>query len=279
MRKATLVFLALGLVVASTAFASNAVRISQVYGNGNNYYNCDYVELFNSSCAPVNIGGWSLQYGSATGTFGGGGGTNTFANFVMIPAGTTIPACGYYLMKGACSAAGLDLPVTPDIAPVATFNGSGTNGKFVLFSDQVIGRDCAAAKAALTYVDMVGYGTTATCWEGTGAAPLSTPTTVLVRAGGGSVDTDVNSADIAGLTQPQPMHNAAGGYLNPGCMIQCPGACCLRVSPGACIFVPAAECTIQNGVFLGIGVPCNFGICAEVPATKTSWGQIKTIYR
>jgi hypothetical protein len=279
MRKVTLVLLALGLVVATTAFASNAVRISQVYGNGNNYYNCDYVELFNSSCAPVNIGGWSLQYGSATGTFGGGGGTLTYANFVMIPAGTTIPACGYFLMKGAVSAGGINLPVTPDLAPAATFNGSGTNGKFVLFSDQVVGRDCAAAKASLSYVDMVGYGS-ATCYEGAASAPVGTTTTVLVRAGGGLVDTDVNSADLANQLQPWPMHNSTGGYINPDCGLACGfGACCLRnTTLGACVFVNATNCQTLGGIFLGIGHACNPGECA-VPTTKTSWGQVKTIYR
>jgi len=278
MRKATLILLALGLVVASTAYASNAVRISQVYGNGGNYYKCDYVELFNSSCAPVNIGGWSLQYGSATGTFGGGGGTNTYANYAMIPAGTMIPACGYYLIKGYCGTVGADLPVTADLVAVPPFNGSGSNGKFVLFSDQVVGRDCVAAKASPSYVDLVGYGS-ATCYEGTGAAPAGTTTTVLVRANGGMVDTDVNSADLANQAQPWPMHTAASGYVNPDCMINCPGACCLRANPGACIFVPVGECNLQNGIFLGVGVLCDFGLCVEVPATKTSWGQIKTIYR
>jgi hypothetical protein len=34
----------------------------------------------------------------------------------------------------------------------------------------------------------------------------------------------------------------------------------------------------QPGIFLGVGVPCDPGVCAT-PAAKASWGQVKTIYR
>jgi hypothetical protein len=218
MRKATLVFLALGLVVASTAYASNAVRISQVYGSGGQYYKCDYVELFNNSHSPVDIGGWSVQYGSATGTTFG---SSTY-NCALIPNGATIPACGYYLITGVCSANGANLPVTPDLAIPGggigwQFNFSGTAGKVALFNDQVFNRTCAEAQAVA--IDIVGYGT-ANCYE-TAPAPASTTTTVLVRAGGGMVDTDNNSADFTGQTQPQPMHNAAYG-ANADCVIATP---------------------------------------------------------
>jgi hypothetical protein len=274
MRKVTLVLLALGLVVASSAFAANAVRISQVYGNGGQMYKCDYVELFNNSNAPVNIGGWSVQYGSSGGTSFG---SSTY-NYALIPAGATIPACGYYLITGNCStSAGADLPVTPDLAvsvpPTWAFNFSGTAGKVGLFSDQVFNRVCADAQAVA--IDIVGYGA-ANCYETTPAA-AGVATAVLARASGGAQDTDINSSDLANQTQPWPMHNTAS-TPNPDCGLDFGGACCLKATPGACIFVTAGQCALPN-VFLGVGVPCDFGICMEVPATKTSWGQIKTIYR
>ena len=86
----------------------------------------------------------------------------------------------------------------------------------MLFSDQVVGRDCAAAKAAASFVDLVGYGT-ATCYETT-AAPAGVTTMVLVRAGGGMTDTDVNSADLSNVTQPYAMHNSASA-TNPECVV------------------------------------------------------------
>ena len=45
--------------------------ISQVYGGGGNCgapYSNDFIELFNRGSAPVDLGTWSLQYTSATGT-------------------------------------------------------------------------------------------------------------------------------------------------------------------------------------------------------------------
>jgi hypothetical protein len=76
--------------VATTAQASNPVRISQVYGSGSkvaNGYERDYVELLNSSNAPVNIGGWPVQYGSAQGSSFG----SATHNHAKIPSGATIP--------------------------------------------------------------------------------------------------------------------------------------------------------------------------------------------
>jgi len=280
MRKTVIALLALGLVVATAASAANAVRISQIYGNGAstvgaNNYKCDYVELFNSSCRPVDIGGWSVQYRSATGSVFGLPGS-TWVNAAMIPTGATIPGCGYYLIKLFCGTVGADLPIAPDLvlAPY-TVNLSGGAGVVALLSDQVTGRTCAQVKAAPTYVDLVGYGS-ATCFE-TAAAPAGVGGTVLVRANGGMVDTDNNSADLANQAQFWPMHNTASAP-NPDCLLNC-GACCLRGGePGACIQSTAAECAALNGIFLGVGVPCDPGICAT-PTSTQSWGQIKTIYR
>jgi hypothetical protein len=211
MRKIAITLAALGLVVATAAHASNPVRISQVYGGGGNYYSCDYVELFNGSNSPVNIGGWSVQYGSSSGTAYG----SATYNLALIPAGATIPACGYYLIRGYSSSAGAALPVTPDLVPSTgwIFNFSGTTGKVALFSDHVTGRTCAQAQAAA--VDMVGYGT-ANCYE-TAPAVASDNSSALVRAGDGAVDTDDNSSDLSKVAQPWPMHNSASPQ-NPQCL-------------------------------------------------------------
>jgi hypothetical protein len=211
MRKTAIALVILGLVAATAAQAANPVRISQIYGGGGTYYSCDYVELFNDSNAPVNIGGWSVQYGSSSGAVFG----SATYNLALIPAGATIPACGYYLIRGYCSSAGIALPVTPDLAPSAgwIFNFSATTGKVALFSDQVTGRGCAAAQAAA--VDMVGYGT-ANCYEGSPAV-ASDNSSVLVRGAGGAVDTDNNASDFSKVAQPVAMHNSASSP-NPQCL-------------------------------------------------------------
>ena len=219
MRQTTLLLLALGLMLATAAHAANPVRISQVYGGGGGYYSCDYVELFNNSDAPVDIGGWSVQYGSATGSSFG----SATYNWAKIPSGATIPACGYYLIRGYCSTAGAALPVTPDLVPATgwIFNFSGTAGKVALFSDQVMGRTCATAQSSGMLVDLVGYGT-ANCYETT-AAPVNDVSSVLVRALGGAVDTDDNSADFSKVAEPWPLHNSASP-VNPVCQQAPPDA-------------------------------------------------------
>src|SRR5438874_9487339 len=53
------------------AAASTTVVISQVYGGGGNSgatLRNDFIELFNRGGAAVDVTGWSVQYGSATGT-------------------------------------------------------------------------------------------------------------------------------------------------------------------------------------------------------------------
>jgi hypothetical protein len=218
MRKALIALIALGLVAATTAYAANPVRISQVYGGGGGYYKCDFVELFNNSQSPVSIGGWSIQYGSSTGSSFG---SSTY-NYALIPAGAVIPACGYYLITGACSSAGLDLPVTPDLTIPTSgslwqFNFSATAGKVALFSDQVFNRTCADAQAAA--VDMVGYGG-ANCYETTPAATLNN-TSVARRLLGGAKDTDDNSRDFTGVAEPVEMHNSSSS-TNPSCGLALP---------------------------------------------------------
>ena len=79
---------------AQDAGAPNRLVISQVYGAGGNAsatYQNDFVELHNPTASTVRIGGWSIQYTSATGTSWG-------SNMVTLPdAG--IPAGGYYLVR------------------------------------------------------------------------------------------------------------------------------------------------------------------------------------
>jgi hypothetical protein len=213
MRKTVIALVALGLVVASSAFAANAVRISQVYGGGGSStgtYKYDYIELFNSSGTPVDIGGWSIQYASATGSFG----TATYS-YTVFPAGTTIPACGYFLIQsGSAGSGGADLP-TPDAVLYAYVSSSA--GKVALMPDATVGFTCSVTPPAAA-VDFVGFGSTATCYEGAGPAPYSGGAVVVTaRKLGGMTDTDVNSADFEVLTS-WTVHNSASP-TNPECTV------------------------------------------------------------
>jgi len=271
MRKVTIALLALGLVVATSAFASNAVRISQAYGGGGNsgaYYKYDYVELFNSSSTPVNISGWTIQYASATSTLFGG--SSNF--YVQFPTGATIPACGYYLIQLAAGASttALPLPVTPD----ATGNiaVSGTAFKIGLATSGTT-TTCATA----TWVDLATFNSTQ-CFE-TATGPTLSNTLAGVRGNGGMTDNDNNSTDFSAVTcnNTLPIHNS-GSAANPACLPPT-GACCLRNStPGACVVTTVANCAVLGGIFLGVGVPCEPVPCIT-PTNRTTWGKVKTIYR
>jgi len=198
------------------------VRISQIYaGSGAGCtWSSKYVELFNSSGSPVDIGGWSVQYGSSTGsTFG----SSTY-NYVFIPAGKSIPACGYFLIKCATGANGTALPITPDI-DASTSSGmspSGTGGgKLAVFSDQVTNRTCAQAQAVA--VDLVGWGSSTNCYE-TAVVPWTSGanTVVILRGSGGLTDNDNNSTDFTVVSATANPPRNTGSSANPDCHIVTP---------------------------------------------------------
>jgi hypothetical protein len=129
----------------------------------------------------------------------------------------------------------------------------------------------------------VAYDGATQCWEGSAPAPTpgSTNTKADVRGGAGMTDTDQNQSDFTAVVcnASLTIHNSASA-TNPLCTVTPPtGACCLVYSMGGCILTTAANCAAQRipGIFLGLGTTCP-GNCS-VPATKSTWGQVKTIYR
>lgn len=205
--------LAVLALAAAPAFAANVVRISQVYGGGGGTgaatYNQDYVELFNNSGAAVNVGGWSIEYGSATGLWG-----SSANNIFTFPANTLIQPCKYIMVSmGTVGTGGAPLPITPDFNSGGGPNISSTNGKVGLFSVTNASVACGSESAG-SLVDKVSFGT-GNCPEGTNVAALSI-TTGAVRNGGGTVDTDNNSANFTVTTNPVPRN--AASPANPGCL-------------------------------------------------------------
>ena len=81
-------------VEVSPAAGTSPVIINEAYlsgGSAGAAYKNKFVELYNTSDAPVSLDGWSLQYRSATGTAAPGD---------VAPLAGSIPAKGYYLIKG-----------------------------------------------------------------------------------------------------------------------------------------------------------------------------------
>ncbi|HYM80191.1 MAG TPA: lamin tail domain-containing protein [Candidatus Limnocylindria bacterium] len=209
----TLLVLLATCALASSAFAANVVRISQVYGGGGNsgaQFSNDYVELHNSGGVPVDISGWSLQYGSATGTVDLGACTNCLT---VLPAGSVIPACGYFLIQLAAGATPSGALPTPDYAaPQATANNLGATAGKIGLKNNGTTTPCSPQTA---FVDLVGWGATANCFE-TAVAPAPSNSTMLVRAGAGSTDVDNNSTDFTAVAAtPRNSQSAA----NPNCQV------------------------------------------------------------
>jgi hypothetical protein len=196
--------------VAPVLAVSPNIVISQVYGGGGNAgatYTHDFVELFNRGTTPVNVAGWSVQYGSATGT----------GLFSPTPISGTVNPGQYYLVQMAAGAGGTTPLPTPDATGSTAM--SGTAGK-VIVANVAGGIGCNGGSTACTptqlgqIVDLVGYGT-ANFFEGAAAAPGLSNTTSASRAGDGCADSDQNGVDFtAGAVNPRnsasPLNPCAG---------------------------------------------------------------------
>jgi hypothetical protein len=168
------------------------------------------VELHNRSASPVTFANWSIQYTSATGTglFGSGP-----ALIKVISA--TIPAGGYYLVRGALGTNGAELPGF-DVDSTLGLGASG--GKIALVKQAApLGCNggttvCSTAQEALI-ADLVGYGG-ADFYEGAATAPAGSATNSAFRGGAGCTDTNQNGTDFAAAAVA-PRYSATATYTCP----------------------------------------------------------------
>ena len=179
-----------------------AVVISQIYGGGGNTgatYAYDYVELLNRGTTAVPLSTWSIQYASATGT--------TWATLTL---GGTLAGGSYYLIQLGTNNANIGLPLpTADIT--GTINLSMSAGKVALVqSTTALSGGCPASSA---YVDLVGFGSSASCSE-TAPAPAQSATKSLSRgnagctraASGGNNSTDFTAGPPAPRNSKTPVN-------------------------------------------------------------------------
>lgn len=191
------------------------VVISQVYGGGGNagaLFTHDFIELFNAGGAPASLAGWSVQYASAAGS----------TWLVTGLSGTLAPGQHYLVQQAAGAGGSQPLPV-PDATGTTAM--SATNGKVALVdSTTPLAGTCPAGDT----VDFVGYGGTASCFEGSGpTATLSNPTSA-VRLAGGCRDTGDNASDFTTINPPTPRNTATplapcgGDPGDPVVQVTCP---------------------------------------------------------
>lgn len=183
-------FALLALLVLPLQFAKSQVVINEVYGGGGNTsapFNQDFVELFNLGPAAVDVSGFVVQYGSATGS--------TFTTIATLPANTTIAAGSFFTISaGPVGAIGAALPGVDFTGSTGT-NFSATAGKVQFLN------------VSMAIVDFVGYGTTANAFEGLGPAPAPSNTTSAQRAIDG-IDTNNNNVDFLSRLPTPDMTNA-----------------------------------------------------------------------
>ena len=175
---------------------SQDIVISQVYGGGGNSgatYTNDFIELFNRGSSSVSVTGWSVQYASSTGT----------AWAVTALSGTLQPG-QYYLVQEAAGAGGTAPLPTPDAS--GSIAMSATNGKIALVNASTA--LSGACPTGGSIVDLVGFGSSASCFEGTGPTATLSNTTAALRATSGCSETDENAADFA-VGAPNPRNSAS----------------------------------------------------------------------
>jgi hypothetical protein len=187
----------LALVFAAPAAlaSANGLVISQVYGgggatSGSPSYKYDYVEIFNAGKTAVDLAGYSLQYGSATGT------GNWSVSAISLQAGipTLLQPGRYLLVRQGNPAANVLGPDLPFFDGSGSLNMSASNGKVALVSDSIALSGAKPSSANL--VDLVGFGSS-NGFEGTAAVAALTNTSAALRAGNGCTDTDDNSSDFS----------------------------------------------------------------------------------
>ncbi len=187
---AILVSLALPLLAATSGPASTTVVISQVYtagGNSGSTFNADYVELFNLSSAPVSITGWALQYFSATAS------ATASPTITKLTANVTLQPGQHYLVEATPGSVGTATANAPDLPNTNLAMGAAA-GRIYVTSTQTALSNAAGCPTA--YVDFVGYGTTANCFEGSAPAPAPSLSQPIARTNS-CVDTNSNSTEFA----------------------------------------------------------------------------------
>ncbi len=186
---------------SSSELGSSSLVISQVYGGGGNSgatYKNDFIEVFNRGGSAVSVAGWSVQYASSTGSSWSA--TNL--------SGTIAPG-QYFLVEEAAGSGGTTNLPAPDAE--GTISMSATSAKVALVDSTTKLTCSTSCLPNASIVDFVGYGSSASAFEGSGPTPTLSNTTAALRAGSGCTDTDNNAADFsAGAAAPRnsatPLH-------------------------------------------------------------------------
>jgi DNA/RNA endonuclease G (NUC1)/uncharacterized protein YjdB len=211
------------LVVGTTSSPAGLV-ISQVYGGGGNSgatLKSDFIELYNGSANSIDVSGMSVQYSSATS-----------ASWATTALSGTIASGHYYLVKEADGANATATPLTaPDL--IGTIALGATAGKVAL----VNGLSALSGACPAGAIDFVGFGSTASCFEG--HAPTGNPANATaVSRNVTNTDSNDNANDFT-VGAPNPRNSSVGGAVVVGPLDHVVVGGLASVAPGATIQLTA----------------------------------------
>jgi predicted extracellular nuclease len=241
--------------------APGGVVISQVYGGGGNSgatYKNDFIELLNTGDTAVTLNNWSVQYASSAGT--------TW-QVTRLPASVTLAAGQYYLVHEAAGSGGTDA-LAPDTA--GTIAMSATAGKVALVNTTAA---LAGARPVDNVVDFVGFGSTASYYEGSGPTAAPSNTLAVLRKNSGCLDSNDNSSDfVTGAASPRTTGSdrvSCGGAPRPQpIVLACPGSVGVDVGAGTTAALQATDAdSIVNSAVISKGAIAGISLTGFVPAT------------
>ncbi|WP_197515803.1 ExeM/NucH family extracellular endonuclease [Arthrobacter sp. U41] len=196
---------AFAVEVSPAAAGSSPVIINEAYlsgGSAGAAYKNKFVELYNTSDAPVSLDGWSLQYRPYS---------NTTPPSVVSGLSGSIPARGYYLVKGGSNGAiGADL--TGADVTATGFNPSGTTGTIVLAKQATALNPLATGSVIepANVADLLGYGTSNTFETLAATAPAGNSDVKSLNRSNG-VDSNNNAEDftLSAAVTPKAVNGTA----------------------------------------------------------------------
>lgn len=165
---------------------SPVIVISQIFGGGGNAgapLRNDFIEIFNAGNVSVNLSGWSVQYASAT--------ASTWS-VTPLSSVSLSPGQYYLIQESSGGSNGVAITASDATGTIAMAAGSG---KVALVRNTVTLTGACPNDPGIA--DLVGYGSSANCFSGSGPAPAPGNTNSISRAANGCTNTRNNVADFA----------------------------------------------------------------------------------
>lgn len=177
------------------------LSISQLYGGGGNagaILKNDFIEIYNRGATTVDLAGWSVQYNFANGT-------GNWSVTPLCPNSSCLIQPGrYFLVQEAQGSGGTQNLPAPDAS--GTIAMTTAAGKVALSSS--VNALSGVCPSNTSIQDMVGYGSTANCFEGSDPAAAPGNTSADFRKAGGCADTNDNANDFF-VAQPNPRNSGS----------------------------------------------------------------------